>query len=117
MLKLQGIAVSPGVTIGEALVLDAEGFRIPRRFVERSAVDTELERLKNAVAQTTRDIERNRDAIRAEVDLSRRSLGGAWNDEGRPSGLLGRVGHCAQEIHHPVEPGTARAHASLSLFA
>ena len=45
MLKLQGIAVSPGVTIGEALVLDSEGFRIPRRFVARSAVDTELERL------------------------------------------------------------------------
>ncbi|MFM8379559.1 MAG: phosphoenolpyruvate--protein phosphotransferase [Planctomycetia bacterium] len=67
MLKLQGIAVSPGVTIGEALVLDSEGFRIPRRFVERSAVDTELERLKNAVSETAREIERNRDAIRAEL--------------------------------------------------
>ena len=49
MLKLQGIAVSAGVTIGEALVLDSEGFRIPRRFVARSAVDTELERLAHAV--------------------------------------------------------------------
>ena len=67
MLKLQGIAVSPGVTIGEALVLDSEGFRIPRRFVERSAVDTELERLRHAVAETAREIERNRDAIRAEL--------------------------------------------------
>ena len=67
MLKLQGIAVSPGVTIGEALVLDAEGFRIPRRFVARSAVDTELERLSNAVAATTREIERNRDAVQAEL--------------------------------------------------
>ena len=67
MLKLQGIAVSPGVTIGEALVLDSEGFRIPRRFVARSAVDTELERLANAVAETGREIERNRDAIQAEL--------------------------------------------------
>ena len=67
MLKLQGIAVSPGVTIGEALVLDSEGFRIPRRFVERSAVDTELARLQHAVADTAREIERNRDAIRAEL--------------------------------------------------
>ena len=67
MLKLQGIAVSAGVTIGEALVLDSEGFRIPRRFVERSAVDTELERLANAVAETAREIERNRDAIHAEL--------------------------------------------------
>jgi phosphotransferase system enzyme I (PtsI) len=67
MLKLQGIAVSPGVTIGEALVLDSEGFRIPRRFVARSAVDTELERLSRAVADTAAEIERNRDAIRAEL--------------------------------------------------
>jgi phosphotransferase system enzyme I (PtsI) len=67
MLKLQGFAVSPGVTIGEALVLDTEGFRIPRRFVERSAVDTELARLEAAVAETTREVERNRDAIRAEL--------------------------------------------------
>ena len=67
MLKLQGIAVSPGVTIGEALVLDAEGFRIPRRFVERSAVDTELARLAAAVAEATGEMERNRDAIRTEL--------------------------------------------------
>ncbi|MEX0671450.1 MAG: phosphoenolpyruvate--protein phosphotransferase [Pirellulales bacterium] len=67
MLKLQGIAVSPGVTIGEALVLDSEGFRIPRRFVERSAVDTELARLAVAVAETSREVERNRDAIRVEL--------------------------------------------------
>ena len=67
MLKLQGIAVSPGVTIGEALVLDSEGFRIPRRFVERSAVDTELARLAAAMGETAREVEQNRDAIRAEL--------------------------------------------------
>jgi phosphotransferase system enzyme I (PtsI) len=67
MLKLQGIAVSAGVTIGEALVLDSEGFRIPRRFVARSAVDTELERLQTAVGETAREIERNRDAIKSEL--------------------------------------------------
>ncbi|MFM8577292.1 MAG: phosphoenolpyruvate--protein phosphotransferase [Planctomycetaceae bacterium] len=67
MLKLPGIAGSPGVTIGEALVLDAEGFRIPRRFVARSAVDTELARLSAAIGETTGEIERNREAIRAEL--------------------------------------------------
>ena len=50
MQKLQGIAVSPGVAIGEALVMDNEGFRIPRRFVARDAVDDELERLDKAIA-------------------------------------------------------------------
>ena len=67
MLKLQGIAVSSGVTIGEALVLDSEGFRIPRRFVARSAVDTELQRLSNAIAESTAEIKRNRDAVREEL--------------------------------------------------
>ncbi|MEO1991870.1 MAG: phosphoenolpyruvate--protein phosphotransferase [Pirellulales bacterium] len=67
MLKLQGIAVSQGVTIGEALVLDSEGFRIPRRFVARSAVDTELARLENAITQTSRKIKRDRDAIKSEL--------------------------------------------------
>ena len=42
MQKLQGIAVSPGVAIGEALVMDNEGFRIPRRFVARDAVVDEI---------------------------------------------------------------------------
>tara|TARA_Y100000766_G_scaffold283489_1_gene299227 strand:- start:93 stop:1832 length:1740 start_codon:yes stop_codon:yes gene_type:complete len=67
MLKLQGIAVSSGVTIGEALVLDSEGFRIPRRFVARSAVDTELQRLSNAIAESTTEIKKNRDAVREEL--------------------------------------------------
>ena len=31
MKKLQGIAVSAGVAIGEAMVMDTEGFRIPRQ--------------------------------------------------------------------------------------
>ena len=54
MQKLQGIAVSPGVAIGEALVMDNEGFRIPRRFVARDAVESELERLDNAIAPPAR---------------------------------------------------------------
>jgi phosphotransferase system enzyme I (PtsI) len=55
------------VTIGEALVLDSEGFRIPRRFVARSAVDTELQRLSNAIAESTAEIKKNRDAVREEL--------------------------------------------------
>src|SRR6516162_743996 len=63
MQRLQGIAVSPGVAIGEALVMDTEGFRIPRRFVARDAVVAELERLDKAIAAAGAEIESNRDAI------------------------------------------------------
>ncbi len=45
----RGIAVSPGVAIGPAMVLDAEGFRIPKRFVKPSAVASEVQRLEHAL--------------------------------------------------------------------
>ncbi len=67
MQKLQGIAVSPGVVIGEALVMDNEGFRIPRRFVSRDAVEDELERLRAAVDSAGGEIARNRDAVSKEL--------------------------------------------------
>jgi phosphoenolpyruvate-protein phosphotransferase (PTS system enzyme I) len=67
MQRLQGIAVSPGVAIGEALVMDNEGFRIPRRFVARDAVDNELERLQQATAAAAAEIQANRDAVAIEL--------------------------------------------------
>jgi len=63
MQKLSGIAVSPGVAIGEAFVLDNEGFRISRRFIARETIDAELQRLAEAFEETRRQTERNRDAV------------------------------------------------------
>jgi len=63
MQKLSGIAVSPGVVIGEAFVLDNEGFRISRRFIARETIDAELEALAKAFEETRRQTERNRDAV------------------------------------------------------
>ena len=67
MQKLQGIAVSPGIAIGEALVMDNEGFRIPRRFVARDAVESELERLGQAIDAAAIEISRNRDSIAGQL--------------------------------------------------
>jgi phosphotransferase system enzyme I (PtsI) len=67
MQKLQGIAVSPGVAIGEALVMDTEGFRIPRRFVARDAVVDELERLDKAIAAAAAEISHHRESVSAEL--------------------------------------------------
>ncbi len=67
MQKLQGIAVSPGIAIGEALVMDSEGFRIPRRFVARDAVDDELARLEKAIVAASGEIAGHRDAIALEL--------------------------------------------------
>ena len=63
MERLQGIAVSPGIAIGEALVVDNEGFRIPRRFLPRDAVEDELERLDLAFASAVSEVEHNRQQV------------------------------------------------------
>lgn len=52
-----GIAVSPGVVVGPALVLGSENFRIPHRYVSRKAVDAELARFRTALQHVCRDIE------------------------------------------------------------
>lgn len=63
MQRIQGIAVSPGVAIGEVLVIDNEGFRIPRRFVARDVVEDELARLDKAISAARAEMERNRDTV------------------------------------------------------
>jgi len=67
MQRLQGIAVSPGVAIGEALVIDNEGFRIPRRFIARDAMDHELARLAAAISDADAEIEGHRRAVTLEL--------------------------------------------------
>ncbi len=47
--------------------MDNEGFRIPRRFVARDAVDDELERLEKAIAAASIEISSHRDAIALEL--------------------------------------------------
>lgn len=77
MQTLQGIPVSPGIAIGEALILDNEGFRIPRRFVVRDAVDEELARLGSAIAAVGGEMERNRDSVDAQLGKQYGAIFGA----------------------------------------
>ncbi len=67
MERLQGIAVSPGIAIGEALVLDNEGFRIPRRFLPRDAVEEELDRLNLAFDAAVGEVEHNRQQVAEQL--------------------------------------------------
>jgi phosphotransferase system enzyme I (PtsI) len=51
----RGIAVSPGVAIGPALVLDTEGVVISQRFVTADRVEDEVRRLGDALARVAAD--------------------------------------------------------------
>ncbi len=60
MLELQGIAVSPGVAIGQVLILDQEGYRITRCQVASADLQSESDRLLQAIeaASVRLDLER-----------------------------------------------------------
>ena len=58
-----GIPVSPGVAIAPALVLDSESFRIPRRFIRKDEVETELKRFELARGKALAEIADIRDSV------------------------------------------------------
>ncbi len=100
MQKLQGIAVSPGVVVGEALVIDSEGFRIPRRFVARDAVEHELERLARAIDASGDEIERNRQAVSRELGDKYAAVFSAHLQMLRDPGLRGELDSMIRERHY-----------------
>jgi phosphotransferase system enzyme I (PtsI) len=59
MLVRRGIAVSPGVAIAKALVLGTETFRIPHQFVRAEAVESEIQRFRQAHAAVCQEIAAN----------------------------------------------------------
>ncbi len=63
----RGIAVSSGVAIGPALVLDSEWFRIPQRVVPPSQADQECERLHEALKQAALETRANQEAVTAKL--------------------------------------------------
>lgn len=60
MLELQGIAVSPGVAIGKALVFDREGYSLARCLIAREETEREWLRLVEAVEKANRKLEESR---------------------------------------------------------
>jgi phosphotransferase system enzyme I (PtsI) len=59
----RGIAVSPGVAIGPALVLDTEWFRIPQRFVAGDGLADEIRRLHQALTAAAQEARENQQAV------------------------------------------------------
>jgi len=63
----KGIAVSPGVAIAPAVVLDSEQFRIPRRSIGPEEVDSELARFQKAVDRAQEEIGGLRERVASDV--------------------------------------------------
>lgn len=108
MLRLQGIAVSPGVAIGEAMVMDSEGFRIPHRFVARDAVETELERLSAAIEAAAGEITANRDAIDRELGKQYAAIFSAHLEMLRDPALRTQLDTLIRDRHYSPEYAVSR---------
>ncbi|MFA5423527.1 MAG: phosphoenolpyruvate--protein phosphotransferase [Phycisphaerae bacterium] len=52
----KGIAVSPGISIGKCIVIDAEDYRIPRRSVNASQRMMEAQRARNAFRSAVKEL-------------------------------------------------------------
>jgi phosphotransferase system enzyme I (PtsI) len=103
MQKLPGIAVSPGVVIGDALVMDSEGFRIPRRFVARDAVEDELERLHRAMDAVSEELLHKRDAVSKELGEKTGAIFQAQWEIVQGSQLRNELGEMIAQRHYSPE--------------
>jgi phosphotransferase system enzyme I (PtsI) len=67
MKVFSGIAVSPGMVSGPALVLGSENFRIPRKFVSKDAIEAELQRFHLALDLVCKDIKGNEQLVSSQL--------------------------------------------------
>ncbi len=63
----KGIAVSPGVAIYPAVVIDAEHIRVPRRTVEHAELPHQHERVDHALRLARMEVESLRDQVSSEL--------------------------------------------------
>jgi len=108
MRRLQGIGVSPGVAIGEALVLGNEGFRIPRRFLTRDAVEDELARLEKATDAAVAEIEQHRGAVASQLGDQYAAIFSAHIQMLRDPHLRGELETMIRERHYSPEYAVSR---------
>ena len=108
MQTLQGIAVSPGVAIGEALVIDNEGFRIPQRFVARDAVQVEIRRLTDAIAGADKEIAANRDTVTEQLGKHYGAIFGAHLKMLHDSRLRREIESMIRQKHYSPEYAVSR---------
>jgi phosphotransferase system enzyme I (PtsI) len=104
----RGIAVSPGVAIGPALVLDTEWFRIPRRTIDPADLDAEVQRLLGALAEAVRETRANQEAVSARLGPQYGAVFGAHALMLADPSLANEVEGLIREHHFAAEYALSR---------
>lgn len=108
MLRLQGIAVSSGIAIGEAMVLGRETFDVPDRLIEGTAVDREIERFRGALAAAVEELSRQRDAVIRELGQRSGSIFNAHLEILQDTKLREDMESLIRERHYAPERAVSR---------
>lgn len=98
-----GIAVSPGVVVGPALVLGSENFRIPRKFVSRDVVEVEMVRFRTALDHVCADIEEHEILVGDQLGSQYAAIFSAHLQMARDPRLVGEVESLIRDQHYSPE--------------
>ncbi|MFO0804610.1 MAG: phosphoenolpyruvate--protein phosphotransferase [Gemmataceae bacterium] len=104
----RGIAVSPGVAIGPALVLDTEGVRIPHRTVPAEQVPDEIASLRSALQVAAQDARETRQRIAARLGQDIGNIFGAQETAFEDDSFRVRIEHLIRTQHYSAEYAVSR---------
>jgi len=99
----KGIAVSPGVAIAPAVVLDSEQFRIPRRSIEADEVRTELDRFHEAVGRAQAEVRDLRERVASDVGEKLGAIFDVQDALLNDPRLLGEITELIEREHYAPE--------------
>lgn len=116
MRVLQGIAVSPGVAIAPAIVVDDHNLRISRRFISRNQVEGELTRLDTAIELVAGQIEQSQQEVSDEIGLQYGAIFAAHLQMLRDEKLRTAVVGLIRNRHYTAEYSVANSLAKYIQF-
>jgi phosphotransferase system enzyme I (PtsI) len=104
----RGIAVSPGVAIGPALILDTEWFRLPQRYVDPHHCDAEIERLRIALDAAALEARERQETVSVKLGPQYGAIFGAQFLMLTDPSLLREVEALVRREHFAVEYAVSR---------
>jgi len=108
MLVRRGIAVSPGVVSGPALVLGTEDFRIPRRFVSIDAVETEVTRFREALGAVCSEISENEQLASEQLGRQYGAIFAAHREMAQDPQLIEEIERLIKDRNYSPEFASSR---------
>jgi len=103
-----GTAVSPGIAIGPALVLDTEGVRIPYRTVAPEDTDDEIYRLRQGLDEAAADAKQSRRRIAARLGQEIGNIFGAQQSAFEDASFRTRIENLIRAQNYSAEYAVSR---------